>query len=478
MSEPTRFKGVPVYVDLDGTLIFSDCLYESFLRLLRVNPFAIFLAFFWLIKGGRPYMKAQIAERVDLDVKSLPYNEALIEWLLQEKSRGRDIILATASHRKYARAIGAHLGFFNHVLASDEEINLKGRHKAARLVEEAGEKGFDYAGDSKADLKIWAVAREAIIISNSEKLISSARSLIPVARIFPSKQRGFSPAALRPHQWLKNVLLFVPLLTSHEFLNANALLTALIAFLSLSMCASSVYILNDLLDLEEDRQHHHKQSRPFAAGNASIVGGIIALIGLLVSGFTIALWVSPEFTLWLGFYYALTLAYSLNLKRIKIVDILVLASLYTIRIVAGAAAVNVPLSGWLLAFSMFFFLSLSLVKRYADLISFKNAGETGTIPGRQYNTQDIRLIQWLGLISGSLAVLVLALYVASDDALNLYEKPDLLWILVPMVFLWICRVWWAAHQGKIHSDPVLFVIKDHLSQIMLGFLVLLVVVAA
>jgi 4-hydroxybenzoate polyprenyltransferase/phosphoserine phosphatase len=477
MSESTLQPVIPLYVDLDGTLIYSDCLYESFLRLLRINPFAMLLAFYWLIKGGRQYMKAQIAERVDINIQTLPYNEALIDWLSQEKSSGRDIILATASHHKYAEAIAAHLGLFIRVLASDQHVNLKGSNKARCLVDEAGEKGFDYVGDSNADLKVWAAARSGIIVSNSDKLIRSARTVTRIDRIFPGIRCKYSFKALRPHQWLKNVLLFVPLLTSHAFFDAYALQTALIAFISFSMCASSVYILNDLLDLEEDRQHHHKQNRPFAAGQASIVGGIIVLLVLLVSGFAIAAWVGPDFLVWLGLYYALTLAYSLKLKRVKMVDILVLASLYTIRIVAGAASVNVPLSGWLLTFSMLFFLSLSLVKRYADLVSMKQAGMSGSIPGRQYHTRDSRLIQWLGLISGSLAVLVLALYVGSDDALALYTHTILLWLLVPLIFIWICRVWWAAHENKIHSDPVLFVIRDHFSMFMLCCILLVVVIA-
>jgi 4-hydroxybenzoate polyprenyltransferase/phosphoserine phosphatase len=477
MSESTLKQTNPLYVDLDGTLIYSDCLYESFLRLLRINPFAIFLAFYWLIKGGRQAMKAQIAARVDINVQTLPYNQELIDWLSQEKSRGRDIIMATASHRKYADAIAVHLGLFSRVLASDEKINLKGSNKARILVGEAGDKGFDYAGDSTADLKVWAAAHSGIIVSNSDKLIRSAREITRIDRIFPDIRCAFSFKALRPHQWLKNVLLFVPLLTSHAFLNGNALLTALVAFISFSMCASSVYILNDLLDLEEDRQHHHKRNRPFAAGQASIVGAIITLLVLLVIGFLIAAWVGPDFVVWLGLYYALTLAYSLKLKRVKMIDILVLASLYTIRIVAGAAAVNVQLSGWLLAFSMCFFLSLSLVKRYADLVSLKSAGNRGSIPGRQYHVRDCRLIQWLGLISGSLAVLVLAFYVGSDDALELYTHTGLLWLLVPLIFIWICRIWWAAHENKIYSDPVLFVIKDRFSQFMLSCILLTVVVA-
>ncbi len=475
MSESMPHQKNPLYVDLDGTLIYSDCLYESFLRLLRINPFAVFLAFYWLIKGGRQHMKAQIAERVDIDVQTLPYNKELIDWLSTEKSRGRDIIMATASHRKFADAIAAHLGLFSRVLASDQKINLKGAHKARILVDESGDKGFDYAGDSTADLKVWAAAHSGIIVSNSKHLVQSARSITRIDRVFPGMRSKFSIKALRPHQWLKNVLLFVPLLTSHAFLNGNALLATLIAFISLSMCASSVYILNDLLDLEEDRQHHHKQNRPFAAGQASIVGAIITLLVLLVSGFVIAAWVGPDFVAWLGLYYALTLAYSLKLKRVKMVDILVLASLYTIRIVAGAAAVNVPLSAWLLAFSMFFFLSLSLVKRYADLVSLKQTGIGGSIPGRQYHTRDYHLIQRLGLISGSLAVLVLVLYIGSDDALALYTHTGLLWLLVPLILIWICRVWWAAHENKIHSDPVLFVIKDHFSQLILCCILLVVV---
>ena len=474
----TDSQPIALYVDLDGTLIFTDCLYESFLRLLRVNPFAVFLALGWLLKGGRAYMKAQIATQVDIDVQTLPYNAPLIEWLHDEKAKGREIILATASQIKYAEAIASHLKLFDRVLASDKDVNFKGRNKVRRLVDESTKGGFDYAGDSYADLKVWEAARAAVVVSNSNKLLRSVKALTSVEKVFPSLQKVFSLAALRPHQWLKNVLLFAPLFTSHQFLQTGPLITTFVAFISLSLCASSVYILNDLLDLEEDRQHPRKRYRPFASGKASLIGGIVALPCLLVGAFLIAARVGPDFVLWLGLYYALTLLYSFYLKRIVIVDILVLASLYTIRIIAGAAATSVPVSGWLLAFSMFLFLSLSLVKRYAELVVLAAEGLDGMIPGRNYHTRDARVIQWLGLASGYLAVLVLALYVDSSDVLKLYSNDKLLWFSVPLVLLWVSRVWWAAHRGEIYGDPVLFVVRDHFSQITLAFLVLVVVVAA
>lgn len=478
MTDTILHQDVPIYVDLDGTLIFSDCLYESFLRLLRLNPLAIFLAFMWLFKGGREFMKAQIAQRVDIDVKLLPYNQPLIDWLREQKATGREIILATASHAKYAHAVAEHLDLFNHVLASDQNFNLKGANKLQRLKEASGINGFDYAGDSKADLKVWIQARAAIVVSSSQQFIQSVQAVVPVEQVFPSTLRGFSLAALRPHQWLKNVLLFVPIFTSHHLLDAPLVTNALIAFVALSMCASSVYILNDLLDIEEDRLHQHKRERPFAAGKASIVGGIVTLVCLLFGAIVLAAQVGPLFVLWLGFYYALTLSYSLYLKRVMILDILLLAGLYTIRIAAGAAAISVVLSGWLLGFSMLFFLSLSMVKRYADLVNLRNTGVSGNLPGRNYHTRDIRLIQWLGLASAYLAVGVLALYVNSDAVVDLYRDPRLLWLLVPLAFIWVNRVWWAAHQGEIHNDPVLFVIKDRFSQMMLFALALVVFIAS
>ncbi len=343
-------RSLPLYVDLDGTLIYSDCLYESFLRLIRLNPFAVFLVFVWLLKGGRQYMKAQIAERVDLDVENLPYNGMLIEWLHKQKSEGREIILATASHRKYAELIAAHVGLFSRVLASDQDFNLKGRHKASRLLEEAGEKAFDYVGDSKADLNVWAVACAAIIVSNSAKLVRSARSLTQIERLFPSEQQQFSLAVLRPMQWWKNVLLFVPLIATGQLLNGSAVVALLTSFIAFSLCASSAYILNDLLKLEEDRKDLHKKQRPLAAGKLSIVGGIIMLLCLLLGGFAVAYCVNPSFMLWLGLYYFLALVYSLYLERIKIADILSRLSLYLIRVFAGAAAINVPVSAWMPAF--------------------------------------------------------------------------------------------------------------------------------
>lgn len=478
MSDSTIHQDVPIFVDLDGTLIFSDCLYESFLRLFRLNPLAIFLALVWLFKGGREYMKAQIAQRVDIDVKLLPYNQTLISWLRDEKARGREIILATASHIKYAQAVADHLELFDQVLASDQGFNLKGANKLQRIKQVSGDRGFDYAGDSQADLKVWIAARAAVVISSSTRFVQSVQALVPVDQIFPSSLRGFSLAALRPHQWMKNVLLFVPIFTSHHLLDEPYLVNALIAFVAMSMCASSVYILNDLLDIEEDRLHQHKRERPFAAGKASIVGGIVTQLCLLLGAMLLAMLVGHAFLLWLGLYYVLTLSYSLHLKRVMIVDILLLASLYTIRIAAGAAAISVVLSGWLLGFSMLFFLSLSLVKRYADLVMLKNSGVIGYLPGRRYHTRDIHLLQWLGLASAYLSVGVLILYVNSDAVVSLYQDPWLLWLLVPLVFIWVNRVWWAAHQGEIHNDPVLFVIKDHFSQVMLVALVLVVFAAS
>lgn len=477
MSDSRAYKDIPVYVDLDGTLIFSDCLYESFLRLFRINPLAIFLALVWLIKGGREYMKAQIAQRVDIDVALLPYNQPLIDWLRVQKTNGREIVLATASHAKYAEAVATHLDIFDRVLASHQGFNLKGANKLQILKAESGEGGFDYAGDSQADLKVWLEARAAIVVSSSQKFIRSVQELVPVEQVFPSSLRGFSLAALRPHQWMKNVLLFVPIFTSHHLLDESYLVNALLAFVAMSMCASSVYILNDLLDIEEDRLHQHKRERPFAAGKASIIGGIVTLLCLLAGAILLATLVGQGFVLWLGIYYALTLSYSLYLKRVMLVDILLLASLYTVRIVAGAAAISVMLSGWLLGFSMLFFLSLSMVKRYADLIALSNAGVSGYLPGRRYHTRDLRLLKWLGLASAYLSVGVLALYVNSDAVVVLYSDPRLLWLLVPLTFIWVSRVWWAADKGQIHSDPVLFVIKDRFSQVMLVTLGLVVFAA-
>lgn len=464
---------VALCVDLDGTLVRSDLLYESVLALLARNPLYVFLLPFWLLRG-KAALKDEIARRVALDPSALPYDERLLRLL--EDSPARPRVLCTASNIRFAEAVAAHVGLFDQVLGSDATTNLSGRRKAQALVERFGERGFDYVGNAAVDLHIWRSARQAWVVNGSRGLAGRAAKLCEVAQHFPSAGGGFRHwiKAIRVHQWLKNVLVFLPLLASHRFTELQAAGNAALAFLAFGLCASGVYVLNDLLDLPADRRHPRKRLRPFAAGTLPLVHGLAAAPLLALAGFALALAINPWFALVLCGYYATTLAYSLRLKRLVMVDVVVLAALYTARIIGGAAAIGSGLSFWLLAFSMFLFLSLAMLKRYTELATMLAAGKTSA-SGRGYAVEDLPLVQSLGAASGYLAVLVFALYINSPESLALYEHPQVLWLICPLLLYWISRAWVVAHRGGMNDDPVVFAVTDRVSRIVLvlsGLLVL------
>ncbi|UTA56105.1 UbiA family prenyltransferase [Lysobacter soli] len=453
-------------MDLDGTLLKSDVLYESVLALLSKNPLYLFLLPFWLWRG-KAALKHEIASRVELDAATLPYDERLVDMLRTTPTRPR--VLCTATNGKYATAIAEHLGVFDLVLASDESRNLSGRRKADLLVERFGEKAFDYAGNEECDLKVWERSRAAWVVNASGSLAERASRVSRLDQHLPGSRGGMKTwvKALRIHQWLKNLLVFVPLLASHRFLEAGAIVPTLVAFLAFGLCASGVYVLNDLLDLPSDRAHPRKRKRPFAAGSLPLIHGLAAAPLLTLAGFALALWVGWEFALVLLGYYAMTLAYSLRLKRVVMVDVVLLAGLYTIRIIGGAAALSTALSFWLLAFSMFLFLSLAMLKRYTELAIMLASGQEKA-SGRGYVVEDLPLIQSLGAASGYCAVLVFALYINSPESMELYRRPQILWLICPMLLYWISRVWVKAHRGLMDDDPVVFAVTDRMSQVVIA----------
>lgn len=457
---------VALCVDLDGTLLKSDVLYESVLALLSKNPLYLFLLPFWLWRG-KAALKHEIASRVELDAATLPYDERLVDMLRTTPTRPR--VLCTATNGKYATAIAEHLGVFDLVLASDESRNLSGRRKADLLVERFGEKAFDYAGNEECDLKVWERSRAAWVVNASGSLAERASRVSRLDQHLPGSRGGMKTwvKALRIHQWLKNLLVFVPLLASHRFLEAGAIVPTLVAFLAFGLCASGVYVLNDLLDLPSDRAHPRKRKRPFAAGSLPLIHGLAAAPLLTLAGFALALWVGWEFALVLLGYYAMTLAYSLRLKRVVMVDVVLLAGLYTIRIIGGAAALSTALSFWLLAFSMFLFLSLAMLKRYTELAIMLASGQEKA-SGRGYVVEDLPLIQSLGAASGYCAVLVFALYINSPESMELYRRPQILWLICPMLLYWISRVWVKAHRGLMDDDPVVFAVTDRMSQVVIA----------
>lgn len=478
-------------VDLDGTLVKSDTLIDSTLALVRHHPAALFYLPRWLVEG-KASLKRHIAGIVHLDAAHLPYNRELLQYLEQQQSTARPIYLATAADASTANRIAAHLGFFSGVFASDGVTNLSGNKKLTAFQHSFGD-NFTYIGNARADLPILQACREPMVANPTAGLRSALqRARIAPARTFTERTSTFRSLikAVRIHQWAKNVLIFLPLLLAH--MHAPGIVAAAaLAFFSFSLCASSTYIVNDLLDLDADRQHPRKRRRPFAAGDLSAFAGIAVIFIFLAVSIALALAIpaviariSPDlalgrpyhFLFWLAVYAVTTLAYSLYLKRVVIVDVIVLSGLYTIRILAGAAATGVPVSTWLAGFAIFFFLSLAFVKRFAELEGLRERGGA-TASGRGYHIADIEQLRTFGSASGYVSVAVLTLYISNLDAAALYTHPHRLWLLVPVLLLWVSRLWLEASRGQLNEDPVVYAITDRRS-LLLGLVVVAIVLSA
>jgi len=458
---------VPLVVDLDGTLARTDLLIESLVQLLRQHPFSILALPLWLSKG-RAFLKQEIARRTSLDVTTLPYRTDLIEYLREEKGKGRSLLLATATDQHLARQVADHVKLFDSVLASDGTSNLSGQRKRQLLVDQFGMCGFDYVADGNHDAPVWAAARRAIAINPTSRI---RRALSENARdhtILEYPKTGWLGyfKALRPFQWMKNLLLFVPLFAAHRIFEGKLWAKDGLAFLAFACCTSSGYLFNDLLDLSADRHHPRKRLRPLASGNVPLTyaAGMIPVLAL--SSVMIGARVSPLFLGMLLLYLALTIAYSVYLKTVVLLDVIVLAALYTLRIMAGSAAASIWPSRWLLAFSMFLFISLAFVKRYGELVVMRSAAGAEA-RARNYEAGDAELLAAKGTASGYIAVLVLALYITSGAGKALYGRPELMWFLCPLMLYWIGHIWLVAHRGRMHDDPVVFSLQDRTSRILL-----------
>lgn len=455
-------RDVPLCVDLDGTLIRTDLLHEAALMLVRRNPLNLLRFLVWVCRG-RAHLKREIALRAAVDVAGLPYDARVLDWLRGQPAERRRI-LCTASDRLFAERVAAHVGVFDEVIGSDGVNNCGGRGKRDALCARYGERGFDYAGNGAADLHVWRHARQAIVVNASARVQRRVSAEREVDRVFARVGDGWRAwlAALRVHQWPKNALVFVPLLAAHMIFVPDAAVAALVAFVAFSLCASGAYVLNDLFDVEADRRHPRKRLRPFAAGDLPLRSGLLAALLLTVAAFAIASGLSPRFMGVLLAYAATTLAYSLALKRVPMLDVVTLAGLYTVRIIGGAVAIAVPASFWLLAFSMFLFLSLAMLKRYAEMHHVAATAQT-RLAGRGYAVDDLPLIQSLGTASGYLSVLVLAFYINSTKSTELYRHYHVLWLLTPLLLYWISRAWLLARRGRMHDDPVVFALTDPVS---------------
>ena len=471
----------PIIVDLDGTLIKTDLLFESANQFLASKPLAFGRLIFWLFKG-RPYLKAQLAKHFSLDPALLPYNQALLTWLGERAKLGVTIYLATASNHSLADSVAKHLGIFTGVFASNEEMNLKSERKRDLLVQQFGEQGFDYIGNESADVVVWLSAKRAHVVSTSKALIAKAASHGNLGEVFAAEKPGGASALLkemRVYQWVKNCLIFVPLLAAHQLANPLGWAQAFIAFLAFCFCASAVYLLNDLVDISNDRLHPRKRFRPFAAGHLSLLTGWVLWPILLLLAFVFAfLFLPSAFTFVLAAYFFITVAYSFALKRYAILDVLVLAGLYTIRILAGAVAVSVPVSFWLLTFSMFLFLSLAFVKRFSELKTAQEQGNGGKLAGRGYAPDDLEIVSMMGVAAGYLSILVLAFYIQDSYTAVLYRTPQIIWLACPLLLYWVSRTWVITHRGNMTDDPIIFAIKDRTSWIVAVCFALIFILAS
>jgi len=478
VDSPAPASGLPALaVDLDGSLIKTDLLLESVVTLLKQEPWRALLLPLWLLRG-KAYLKRQVARRVSMDVTALPYRQDLLDYLTAQRKLGRTLVLATASDRLLARQVADHLGIFDSVLASDGTNNLSGNLKRDRLVSQFGEKGFDYAGNGRCDLVVWAAARKAIVVDPTRSVEVSVARVAEIDHVFQERKKGLRDLIrpLRLQHWLKNILIFLPLLSAHEFFELPLLGKALLAFLSFGCLASGGYVVNDLFDLQADRRHPTKRLRPFAAGDLPLSFALLMAPVLIGVGCLLAVLVSPLFLASALTYLVLTLAYSLYLKRIVILDVIVLAGLYTIRLMAGSAAVAIWPSHWLLAFSVFLFFSLALVKRYGELVVMRRL-HGDEAKARGYEMSDGELLAGMGVASGYLAILVFALYITTDTARFLYGRYELMWFLCPLLLYWISHVWLIAHRGKMPDDPVVFAVNDRTSRILILLMLVVTVLA-
>lgn len=457
-------RAPPLVVDLDGTLIRSDLLVESYLSLLGADP-RVALLTLGALRHGKAAFKARIADAALVDVATLPFDEEVLALVRAARAEGREVHLASASDHRYVAAVAEHLGLFDSAEGSRDGRNLSGAGKADRLCARFGERGFDYVGDAAVDCAVWSRARAGYAVAPSGSL--RRRLTREQLAVEPLGERGGVARALlkamRPHQWLKNLLVFAPMAAGHDFTPLSAA-RAVAAFVAFSLVASSVYLLNDLLDLKSDREHARKRLRPFASGRAPLLHGALLAPALLLFGAAIAVALPWKFGAALAGYYALTIAYSFWLKRVMTVDVITLACLYGARLVAGGYATDTPLSPWLEALAVFLFLSLALVKRAGELADRIAAGR-GDPAGRGYRLGDLPMVEGMAAASGYVAVLVLALYFNSAAVGALYAKPHRLWLICVVVLYWVSRMLMKAHRGEMHDDPIVFAVRDRASQL-------------
>ncbi len=454
---------VPLIVDVDGTLIRGDLLAEGVARLAGTRPLKLLALPFWLARG-RAGFKRRLAEAAPVEPASLVLEPSVTARIAAAQAEGRPVYLASASDERLVAPLAAFVGADGH-FASDGCENLAGAAKARALSAAFGAGGFDYVGDERRDLAVWKAARHAIAVGAGPGFAAKVRAVDPDAEFLPARTAAARDylRALRPHQWIKNLLVFAPMAAAHVA-DAPSLLAATIAFFALSFCASGTYVFNDILDLPHDRAHPTKRHRPLASGRLPVIPAAALAVAMIVTGLAGAFAVSASLAGMIAAYLAITAAYSLHLKRKTFIDVVTLATLYTVRVLAGAVAVSVAISHWFLAFSIFIFLALAIVKRLRELIGLRIAGQDRS-SGRSYAVEDLPVLAALAGASSFAAVLVLALYINSPQVGAQYTRPDMLWLLCPLLLYWLGRIVLLANRGLVDDDPVVFAVRDRASRL-------------
>jgi len=455
----------PLCVDLDGTLIRTDVMFESIVILLRDNPLNFFFIIFWLIKG-RYYLKEKLIEKTKLDPNKIPINEEIIEYLKVEQKNGRKILLVTAAMQEIANLYADYFGIFDEAVGSKDGINLVGKNKASYLVNRFGEGGFDYIGDSKKDLYIWKHSRNSYIVNQTKNIIDKVKkdsNVLKIWNLIPEKKITLFFKQIRAYQWVKNLLIFLPIILSHS-LNLQDYILSFLAFVSFSFLSSSIYLINDIYDLDSDRIHPEKKYRPFASGHLNLLFVLTTSIILFLLSFVIALFINLSFLFSLFIYLIFSLLYTYSFKKIPILDIVILSFLFTIRIYAGSFATNIAISEWLFSFSIFFFLSLSSLKRYIELIKMN---DNYILSGRAYTKEDRNFIKNIGVSTGLISILVYVLYINSSKVYSLYSNPEYLYFILLILIYWLLRLWFYSDKKILIYDPIIYILKDKVSYILL-----------
>jgi 4-hydroxybenzoate polyprenyltransferase/phosphoserine phosphatase len=467
---------LPICVDLDGTLLLTDCFHESLIAALAAEPLLALRLPGWLA-AGKARLKAELARRWQFEASELPYNRPFLAWLAERRAEGRRIVLCTATHRSIAERIAGHLGLFDEVIATEGEANLRGRAKAEALNDRFGRFGYVYAGNDATDEAVWAEAAAAILVNAPPALARRAAGRHAVLARF-DRAAPLAPAALRamrPHQWVKNLLCLVPIFAAGAIGDLAGWRGALLLLAGFCLVASAIYLVNDLTDLAADRRHPRKRQRPIAAGALPIAHALALAAATLLAGLGLA--AASGALAYVLVYAAASLAYSVWLKEQPLVDVFILAFLYTIRLFGGGVASGHEVSLWLLGFSSFLFLSLALVKRVSELGRLA-PGAPGARPARRgYAAEDLAMLQMFGAASSFASAIVLSLYVQSDVALRLYARPQALWAAIPLLLFWQCRLWLSTARGYMHDDPIVYAVRDWVSWLVFACLGLVALAA-